>query len=109
MQPLTEIAGIPAREVDGRSFDHWLRDAALPTLHTEQYTELNGRRAFIEGNLKAIAPAPNGPGWGGGGWELYDVAADPTELDNLAAERPDVVARLAERWRASAGRTRCSR
>jgi arylsulfatase len=102
VEPLADRAGIPARPADGVAFDHWLRDASLPTLHTEQYTELNGRRAFIEGDLKAIAPAPNGPGWVEGGWELYDVAADPTETRDLAPGRPDAVARLAERWRASA-------
>lgn len=31
-------------------------------------------------------------------WELYDVQADPMELRDVAADRPDVTARLARRW-----------
>ncbi len=42
-------------------------------------------RAVVDGTLKLIAtPKP----------ELYDLAADPNEQKNLAAERPDDVARL---------------
>ena len=34
-------------------------------------------------------------------WELYDLAKDPTELDNLAAEQPDALAEVVaayHRW-----------
>mgnify|MGYP002625030572 CR=1 FL=1 len=32
------------------------------------------------------------------GWELYDLAADRTELHNLAAAYPEEVARLSAAW-----------
>lgn len=35
---------------------------------------------------------------GSGEWELYDLSQDPTELNDLAAEHPQEVTRLAERW-----------
>ena len=35
-------------------------------------------------------------------YELYHVAADPTELHNLADRHPDRVAELAEAWEAAA-------
>jgi arylsulfatase len=31
-------------------------------------------------------------------WELYDVARDRTELHDVAAQHPDVVARMAKQW-----------
>jgi arylsulfatase len=31
-------------------------------------------------------------------WELYDLAQDRTELHNLAAQHPDIVARMARQW-----------
>lgn len=99
--PLSERHGMPAQETDGVSFDAWLRDAKAPTRHTEQYTELNGRRAFIDGSWKAIAPEPNGPGWENGGWELYDLATDPTETLDVAADFPATVRELAQRWQAA--------
>ncbi|MDP2311552.1 MAG: sulfatase-like hydrolase/transferase [Pseudomonadota bacterium] len=60
------------------------------TPYAESYTlsdrfRLAPHRAVVEGTLKLIAtPKP----------ELYDLAADPGELTNLAASRPDDVARL---------------
>jgi arylsulfatase len=38
------------------------------------------------------------------GWELYDMAADRVERNNLAAQRPDVVRSLAAEWEAWATR-----
>ena len=36
-------------------------------------------------------------------WELYDLAVDPVELDNLADRMPDKVEALAKRWTDWAG------
>ncbi|MEV7646981.1 arylsulfatase [Arthrobacter sp. NPDC089319] len=102
VQPLAERHGLPARETDGVPFGNWLRNAAATSEHTTQYTELNGRRGYIAGTWKAIAPEPNGPGWKHDGWELYDLAADPTELVNVAAEHPEKVRELAAKWQADA-------
>ncbi len=33
-----------------------------------------------------------------GAWELYNIAEDRTELNNLAARHPDIVARMAAQW-----------
>lgn len=40
------------------------------------------------GDWKAIRPKP------GGAWELYDLAGDPGETKDVAAEHPDLVARI---------------
>lgn len=60
--------------------------------------EHEGNRAYRVGPLKLVA-AHDGP------WELYDVEADRTESDDLAARRPDAVRDLAGRWEAWARRT----
>lgn len=52
--------------------------------------------AILEGDWKALVNAD------GSGLQLYDVAADPREARDLAAERPDLARRLADaalRWR----------
>lgn len=39
-----------------------------------------------------------------GGWELYDMVADRTELDDLADQHPELVAELAAAYEAWADR-----
>ena len=38
-------------------------------------------------------------------WELYDIAADRTEAQDLAPEHPELVAELTEKWNAWAKMT----
>lgn len=38
-------------------------------------------------------------------WELYDILADPVELDDLASSRPDLVETLSKEWKTWADRT----
>jgi arylsulfatase len=41
----------------------------------------------------------------GSDWELYDIEADRTELNDLAAKHPDKVKEMAARWDEWANRT----
>ena len=110
---LCEIAGaeIPpqvAAKLEGRSLVPLLRDAtaAWPDrpLVTHQGRWKRGQAAASqfdhvrvrEGRWSFVNVA-NRPD----GWELYDVAADPGESQDVAAAHPDIVRRLAEfydRW-----------
>jgi arylsulfatase len=57
--------------------------------------ELFGRRAIRQGDWKAIfIPAPAGPGT----WQLYDLAADPGETNDLAHTNPALLATLLAAW-----------
>ena len=58
------------------------------------FWEHEGNRAVREGKWKLVSRHPNS-------WELYDIEADRTELDDLAARFPVIVQDLAqayERW-----------
>ena len=60
------------------------------------FWEHEGNRAVRQGRWKLVSKHP-------GGWELYDIAADRTEMHDLAARHPDKVQELAalyERWAA---------
>jgi len=61
------------------------------------FWEHEGNRAVRSGNWKLVSTYPNE-------WELYDMAADRVERNNLAPSRPDVVNALAAEWDAWAKR-----
>jgi arylsulfatase A-like enzyme len=100
---LLELAGqagaIPAG-LDGISFAPTLRgesQAERPFLYRE-IPGNGGQQSIRVGSWKAIRtnlnrPTKNTPP-GSGAVELYDLAADPGETRNLAAEHPDKVAEL---------------
>jgi arylsulfatase len=60
------------------------------TPHERLFFHLRDAVAVREGSLKLIRPKANA------GWELYDLAADPSEKHNLATKRPQDVQRLAD-------------
>ena len=101
--PLAELRGRPIQEPDGASVAGVLADPAAPGRES-QYFEIIGRRGFVDGEWKAVSPVPptKEQGAAGGTWELYHLAEDPTEVRDLAAERPELTIELAERWREEA-------
>ena len=62
------------------------------------FWEHEGNRAVRSGNWKIVSMFP-------GEWELYDIAADRVERNNVAAQHPDVVKTLSAEWDAWAKRT----
>jgi arylsulfatase len=51
-----------------------------------------GNRALRAGNWKIVAAGKDSP------WELYDLATDRSESNNLAADKPEKVRELEELW-----------
>lgn len=62
------------------------------------FWEHEGNKAVRDGKWKLVQK------WRGA-WELYDMEADRTELHDLAAAQPDVVAKLEAEWKAWKDRT----
>ena len=58
------------------------------------FWEHEGNRALRDGKWKLVAKGASGP------WELYDIEADRTELENLAEAEPNRTAAMAARWEA---------
>ncbi|MFH5804628.1 sulfatase [Alienimonas sp. DA493] len=87
----------PDRPLDGVNLLPLLTGAAP---HWERPNPLGFRQrgsvAWVDGDLKLLASRRNRPADRDRRWELYDLATDPGEERNLAAERPAEVARLAD-------------
>lgn len=67
--------------------DYQLAKARNASVRTTQYHLVNEGPAAAKGKAKKAANTP-------GGWQLFDVKADPAESKNIAAENPDIVKRM---------------
>jgi arylsulfatase A-like enzyme len=105
--PPKVVNGVEQMKIDGTSFAYTFADgAAQPRKHT-QFFDNNGSRAIYEDGWLAGAFGPFIP-WDSAGsspriakwdsatdpWELYHVATDFSEADNLAAAMPDKLAQM---------------
>jgi hypothetical protein len=114
-----ELAGVPApsavegveqSHLDGTSFAALLGPdgATAPAAHMTQHFEMFGSRAIYHDGWKAVTFHPVGPMYDDGlnpnasfdddVWELYHVAEDLSETDDLAAAEPERLAELIDLW-----------
>jgi len=110
------VNGVKQRPMDGVSLAYtWDKaNASSPTQHNTQYFEMLGNRAiYHEGWLAATTPAtlpwelsskPAPDVIDGYQWELYNVAEDPTEFNDLAAKMPDKLKQMQELFYAEAAK-----
>lgn len=85
------------KPLEGRSVAATFAAADAAT-REEQYFELSGHRAYMEGNWRLVTRHERGTDFDDDHWSLYDLASDPNELNDLAERHPDVVARLRDKW-----------
>jgi len=82
----------------GRSILAGISNPAIPVGRPVQFFELNGNRAIREGSWKAVAIHKRGTSFEDDEWHLFDLSADFAEAHDLAASRPEVLARLKATW-----------
>jgi arylsulfatase len=101
-KPLKEIRGAQPPPLEGHSLIPVLRGGVRET-PTQLFWEWAGNLAVREGRWKAVWDTENPAGK----WQLYDIDADRTEMNDLAGQRPELVERLStayERWARNLGR-----
>jgi arylsulfatase A-like enzyme len=90
---IAEVAGAtPPADIDGLSlvpelFGPQAAGRSQPK-HDYLYWEINGWTAIRQGTWRAVKRPKTEA------WELYDLAADPSESRNVAAGHPELLARL---------------
>jgi arylsulfatase len=97
------LDGVAQRPLEGVSFAHSFDDAAAPTRKEVQYFEMIGSRALWADGWKAVVEQPQGAPLteeilDRQQWELYHVARDFSECEDLAQTHPEKLAELVERW-----------
>jgi arylsulfatase A-like enzyme len=116
---MLELAGVEAPDriraqeqspIEGTSFAYLLGEGGgeAPGRHGTQHFEMFGSRALYHDGWKAVTFKPlgargEGPNTYDGPfdddvWELYRVAADPSEVHDLAADEPERLASMVDLW-----------
>lgn len=102
-----EISGVPQRPMEGTSMFYSWGVPDEPTRKDVQYYEMLGTRAIWYRGWKAVTRHEPGAGTGEFDkdvWELYHVDEDRSECHDLAAQHPDRLAQMIERWWIEAGK-----
>jgi arylsulfatase len=97
--PGTSYEGHEVTRIRGRSMAAYLRGDAATVHPTDQSTgwELFGHRGIRQGDWKAVfILPPHGPGR----WQLYNLANDLGETNDLATTNPDKLSDLLRLWEA---------
>ncbi|MEM7707992.1 MAG: arylsulfatase [Pseudomonadota bacterium] len=93
--PNGEYRGRPVEPMTGVSFTPLLADPAERMPERPLGMELMGKRALRLGDWKLVHMPPP---FGSGEWQLFDLASDPAESEDLAAREPGKVAELQRHW-----------
>jgi arylsulfatase len=109
LDPPKLLNGVAQRPLEGVSFAHTFSAADAPTRKHVQYYEMIGSRALWSEGWKAVVEQPQGDALTEAilaqqRWELYHVAEDFSECEDLADKHPEKLAELVERWWVEAGK-----
>ena len=119
----TAIRGVTQSPIEGVSFAHTFNEANAPTKHHTQYFEMFAHRSIYNDGWRAVCPFPGtsfaeaGVSFGqleltedklreidANGWELYNVADDPAETNNLASTNRAKLIEMIALWYVEAGK-----
>jgi len=122
IDPPQTIRGVTQSPIEGVSFIHTFDDPTASTKRLTQYFEMLGHRSLYHDGWRAVCPWP-GPsfleadkGFGAlltsddltkldaTGWELYHVAEDFAETNNLAAQERERLIAMITMWYIEAGK-----
>ena len=104
VQPPTVRRGLEQMPVTGHSFSAAIADPTAPATNTVQYFENGGSMALIAGQWKAVLKHTSGADYTTEAWEMYHLAADRSECNDLAAANPDKLGELVALWEREAER-----
>ena len=90
--------GLEQMPVTGHSFKSILADAKAPATNTIQYFENGGSLAVVVGEWKAVLKHTSGQPYSNEKWELYHLAIDRSECNDLAESDPAKLEEMVAHW-----------
>ncbi len=121
LEPPERIRGVTQSPIEGVSLLCTFNDAGATSRHTTQYFEMLGHRALYHEGWRAVCAWP-GPSFVEGGpfgqrltkedllrldkegWQLFHVAEDFSECQDVAEQHRDILIAMITRWYVEAGR-----
>jgi arylsulfatase A-like enzyme len=123
IDPPDQIRGVTQSPIEGVSFSHTFDDVSAPSKHRTQYFEMFAHRSIYHDGWRAVCPFP-GPSFAEAktsfgqlalteeklreidatAWELYNLADDPTETNNVAATNRGKLIEMIALWYVEAGK-----
>ncbi len=94
----TMFRGLEQMPVTGTSFAYSFDEPDEPTRKEVQYFEMVGHRGIWHDGWKAVTRHEAGTDFEDDDWELYHVAEDPSECNNLASQHPEKLDELIAIW-----------
>ena len=98
INPPDEYRGYEQMPITGTSMKYTFDAADEPSKKRVQYFEMMGHRAIYADGWKAVTRHEAGTPFADDDWELYNLAQDASECENLAEEMPEKLAELIELW-----------
>ncbi len=98
----TVINGYPQEPVEGISLAYTINDDKAPSRHSVQYYEIAGSRSIYKDGWKAEAFHKQGGAFENDKWELYNLAEDFNERNDLTTKYPEKLKELQDVFDAEA-------
>ena len=96
--PKSSYRGVEQLPVSGKSFASIITDPNAPATNTLQYFEMNGSRALVAGEWKAVCRHMPNADYDTEPWELYHLTEDASECHDLADTQPERLSDLIDLW-----------
>ncbi len=92
------VNGVEQMPLEGHSFASTIGSPSAPEVRDVQYYEMLGSRAIWQDGWTAVTWHRPGTDWDDDVWELYHQASDYSQAHDVAADHPERLAALVERW-----------
>ena len=104
VEPKANYRGYDQMPIAGTSLAYTFADGDCPTKKPIQHFEMLGKRGLWHDGWKAVSRHEPDEDYDKEQWELYDLEADFSETNDLAASEPERLRKMIDMWWVEAGR-----